>query len=118
MTEYIIRMLGLEVCADTKVGNQMIRGISGGQKKRVTSGEMLVSAKRARLHAVPMLKPCTNTQIQQHCCSQFLQAGCRQTNHAIRTSSNRARISACLGVVCGPVLMASIRQLEPTYLPT
>ena len=46
MTEYIIRMLGLEVCADTKVGNQMIRGISGGQKKRVTSGEMLVSAKR------------------------------------------------------------------------
>ena len=49
ITEYIIRMLGLEVCADTKVGNQMIRGISGGQKKRVTSGEMLVSAKRVRV---------------------------------------------------------------------
>ena len=48
VTEYIIRMLGLDVCADTKVGNQMIRGISGGQKKRVTSGEMLVSAKRVR----------------------------------------------------------------------
>ena len=48
VTEYIIRMLGLEVCADTKVGNQMIRGISGGQKKRVTSGEMLVSAKRVQ----------------------------------------------------------------------
>ncbi len=53
VTEYIIRMLGLEVCADTKVGNQMIRGISGGQKKRVTSGEMLVSAKRARPHLTP-----------------------------------------------------------------
>ena len=44
--EYIIRMLGLEMCADTPVGNTVIRGISGGQKKRVTSGEMLVSAKR------------------------------------------------------------------------
>lgn len=29
------------------VGNEMRRGISGGQKKRVTTGEMLVGAKRA-----------------------------------------------------------------------
>ena len=51
-TEYIIRMLGLDVCADTPVGSQLIRGISGGQKKRVTSGEMLVSAKRvSSMHA-------------------------------------------------------------------
>ena len=32
----------LQVCADTIVGNQMIRGISGGQRKRVTTGEMIV----------------------------------------------------------------------------
>lgn len=37
-TEYIIRMLGLDICADTICGNHMMRGISGGQKKRVTSG--------------------------------------------------------------------------------
>lgn len=32
----------VQVCADTIVGNQMIRGISGGQRKRVTTGEMVV----------------------------------------------------------------------------
>ncbi|KAL0010559.1 hypothetical protein SO802_005667 [Lithocarpus litseifolius] len=42
VTDYILKVLGLEVCADTLVGNQMLRGISGGQRKRVTTGEMLV----------------------------------------------------------------------------
>ncbi|GKV35777.1 hypothetical protein SLEP1_g43996 [Rubroshorea leprosula] len=42
ITDYILKILGLEVCADTMVGDEMIRGISGGQKKRVTTGEMLV----------------------------------------------------------------------------
>jgi hypothetical protein len=37
-SEYILRLLGLEICADTIVGNEMMRGISGGQKKRVTTG--------------------------------------------------------------------------------
>ncbi|KAJ0043838.1 hypothetical protein Pint_17175 [Pistacia integerrima] len=37
-TEYILKILGLEVCADTIVGNAMKRGISGGQKKRLTTG--------------------------------------------------------------------------------
>ncbi|KAL0029477.1 hypothetical protein WJX77_010449 [Trebouxia sp. C0004] len=45
-SEYILRILGLDVCADTPVGNQMIRGISGGQKKRVTTGEMIVGPKK------------------------------------------------------------------------
>ncbi|KAF8035904.1 hypothetical protein BT93_C1814 [Corymbia citriodora subsp. variegata] len=42
VTDYILKILGLEICADTMVGDEMIRGISGGQKKRVTTGEMLV----------------------------------------------------------------------------
>ncbi|KAI4344068.1 hypothetical protein L6164_011342 [Bauhinia variegata] len=42
VTAYMIKILGLEVCADTIVGNELMRGVSGGQKKRVTTGEMLV----------------------------------------------------------------------------
>ncbi|TVU33825.1 hypothetical protein EJB05_15634, partial [Eragrostis curvula] len=41
------RILGLHTCADTLVGNDMARGISGGQRKRVTIGEMLVGPARA-----------------------------------------------------------------------
>ncbi|KAK9049678.1 hypothetical protein SSX86_031353 [Deinandra increscens subsp. villosa] len=42
VTDYTLKILGLDVCADTLVGDRMIRGISGGQKKRVTTGEMIV----------------------------------------------------------------------------
>ncbi|KAF8393284.1 hypothetical protein HHK36_021525 [Tetracentron sinense] len=47
ITDYIIKILGLEVCADTMVGDEMLRGISGGQRKRVTTGEMLVGPAKA-----------------------------------------------------------------------
>ncbi|KAJ8445587.1 hypothetical protein Cgig2_012475 [Carnegiea gigantea] len=47
VTDYILKVLGLEVCADTMVGDEMIRGISGGQRKRVTTGEMLVGPAKA-----------------------------------------------------------------------
>ncbi|XP_022148619.1 pleiotropic drug resistance protein 1-like [Momordica charantia] len=47
VTDYVLKILGLEICADTMVGDEMFRGISGGQKKRVTTGEMLVGPARA-----------------------------------------------------------------------
>ncbi|XP_065867144.1 pleiotropic drug resistance protein 2-like isoform X1 [Euphorbia lathyris] len=47
VTDYILKLLGLDICADIMVGDEMRRGISGGQKKRVTTGEMLVGAAKA-----------------------------------------------------------------------
>ncbi|KAF7025963.1 hypothetical protein CFC21_038106 [Triticum aestivum] len=47
VTNHILKILGLDMCADTIVGNNMLRGISGGQKKRVTTAEMLVTPGRA-----------------------------------------------------------------------
>ncbi|XP_027364375.1 pleiotropic drug resistance protein 2-like [Abrus precatorius] len=47
VTDYILKILGLEICADVLVGDEMRRGISGGQKKRLTTGEMLVGPAKA-----------------------------------------------------------------------
>ena len=44
-TELIIRLLGIHNCVDTVVGNAYLRGVSGGERKRVTSAEMLVGPK-------------------------------------------------------------------------
>ncbi|KAK9923257.1 hypothetical protein M0R45_031687 [Rubus argutus] len=52
VTDYILKVnnthkFGTGMCADTMVGNEMLRGISGGQRKRVTTGEMLVGPANA-----------------------------------------------------------------------
>ena len=46
-------LVKLQVCADTMVGNQMVRGISGGQKKRVTSGGPQASGSVTNLSPSP-----------------------------------------------------------------
>lgn len=38
--DVVIQQLGLENCQNTIVGSSMLRGISGGERKRVTTGEM------------------------------------------------------------------------------
>ncbi|XP_061995123.1 pleiotropic drug resistance protein 3-like [Rosa rugosa] len=46
-TDYVLKMLGLDICSDTMVGDALQRGISGGQKKRLTTGEMIVGPTKA-----------------------------------------------------------------------
>ncbi|KAL5580752.1 hypothetical protein UlMin_013194 [Ulmus minor] len=45
-TDYVLKVLGLDMCSDTIVGSEMLRGISGGQRKRVTTGEMIVGPRK------------------------------------------------------------------------
>lgn len=44
--ERVIQLLKLSGCANTLVGNNLVRGVSGGEKKRVTVAEALVSNAR------------------------------------------------------------------------
>ncbi|KAI0488475.1 hypothetical protein KFK09_028308 [Dendrobium nobile] len=41
-TDYILKILGIEACSESLVGDAIRRGISGGQKRRLTTGEMMV----------------------------------------------------------------------------
>ncbi|XP_010415237.1 PREDICTED: ABC transporter G family member 39-like isoform X1 [Camelina sativa] len=47
VTDYVLKILGLDICADILVGDVMRRGVSGGQRKRLTTGEMLVGPAKA-----------------------------------------------------------------------
>ncbi|VAI16410.1 unnamed protein product [Triticum turgidum subsp. durum] len=42
-----MKIMGLDICADVLVGDAMRRGISGGEKKRLTTGEMIVGPSKA-----------------------------------------------------------------------
>ncbi|KAI5669436.1 hypothetical protein M9H77_19289 [Catharanthus roseus] len=49
ISEYLMKILGLDICSDTLVGDEMLKGISGGQKKRLTTGEFLMGPSRVLL---------------------------------------------------------------------
>ena len=47
-SKYVQQILELDICADIIVGNEMRRGISGGQKKRVTIGVYVKHRKKGQ----------------------------------------------------------------------
>ncbi|KAH7850759.1 hypothetical protein Vadar_002572 [Vaccinium darrowii] len=48
-TDYILKILGLDTCADIIVGDAMRTGISGGQKRRLTTEEMMIGPSKVLL---------------------------------------------------------------------
>ncbi|XP_039114164.1 pleiotropic drug resistance protein 3-like isoform X2 [Dioscorea cayenensis subsp. rotundata] len=46
-TDYVMKIMGMDICADIMVGDAMRRGISGGQKKRLTTAEVIVGPTKA-----------------------------------------------------------------------
>ncbi|KAM0951253.1 putative ABC-type xenobiotic transporter [Dioscorea sansibarensis] len=46
-TDYVLKIMGMDICADIMVGDAMRRGISGGQKKRLTTAEFIVGPTKA-----------------------------------------------------------------------
>ena len=57
-------MVGLEEAANTVIGNDLLRGVSGGQKKRVTIGEMLIT--NARVHLLDEVSTGLDSAITYH----------------------------------------------------
>nr|CCA16626.1 ATPbinding Cassette (ABC) Superfamily putative [Albugo laibachii Nc14] len=47
--DLVIANLGLKHCENTVVGDEMLRGVSGGERKRVTTGEMQFGFKEASM---------------------------------------------------------------------
>ncbi|OQR89249.1 ATP-binding Cassette (ABC) Superfamily [Thraustotheca clavata] len=45
--DIVTRQFGLDICKNTIIGNGMLRGVSGGERKRVTIGEMEFGMKMA-----------------------------------------------------------------------
>ena len=42
MVQDTLRLLGLEVCKDVRIGDMFFKGISGGQRRRVSIGVELM----------------------------------------------------------------------------
>ncbi|KAJ0014123.1 hypothetical protein Pint_21490 [Pistacia integerrima] len=65
-----MKVLGLNICADTIVGDDMRRGISGGQKRRLTTGKVLYQGPRDQV--VELFKDCGFRYPQRKGVADFL----------------------------------------------
>lgn len=70
--DVVMALLGLSHCSETLVGDALVRGISGGERKRLTSAEMLVRGMRAHLRVRVGVCAC----VRAHVCPVRGRADC------------------------------------------
>ena len=66
LVERLIEELGIKECADTFVGNALIKGISGGQRKRTSIGIELIT--NPVVSIVLAFAQCNKVYICDSCC--------------------------------------------------
>lgn len=115
----VLRVLALVGCADTIVGNELVRGISGGEKKRVTIGEVLVT--NARLILADEISTGLDASVTFDICASlraWVQARSRllQPPHPTRectTPLTRRRPIPPFGQMMKGTIVASLLQPTP-----
>lgn len=65
----VLNILKLQRAADTVVGNEFIRGVSGGEKRRLTIGEMLVRQLNLLLSFKTSFQYTTNDAVSVEYCA-------------------------------------------------
>ena len=87
--DHILDALGLRSCKDTLVGDDGVtmRGISGGEKRRLTLGEMLITPRPIKVmdSITDGLDAATAVDI-----IRYLRASCQQNNHSYLIALNQA----------------------------
>jgi ABC-type multidrug transport system ATPase subunit len=71
-TELLMDLLGLTECKSTAIGSDLMRGVSGGQKKRAQLGETLMS--NARIYALDEVSNGLDSAVTLHIFSALRQA--------------------------------------------
>lgn len=56
IVERLLKDLGIDVCADVMIGGALIKGISGGQRKRTSVGVELITDPAVRLQYFCLIK--------------------------------------------------------------
>lgn len=79
----VLQLLGLSQVADTVIGNATLKGISGGEKRRVMLGEM--TAAGARVWLLDEISSGLDSAATFDICETLLQA-CKVFNHTVLVS--------------------------------
>lgn len=82
-TELLMEMLGLTECRITAIGSDLMRGVSGGQRKRSQIGETLMS--NARLYCLDEVSNGLDSAVTQHIFGALKQA-CAVNNSSVVTA--------------------------------